>query len=69
MSWRGLSAIPGGPVRLEKACRQRRLFDGKRAVARIDVGQFDEAVGDVASSSTGGLLHRLMDRAQTGGKS
>jgi hypothetical protein len=24
-------------VRLEKACRQRRLFDEKRAVARIDV--------------------------------
>jgi hypothetical protein len=43
-------------VRLEKACRQRRLFDEKRAVARIDVGQFDEAVGDVANSSMGGLL-------------
>jgi hypothetical protein len=41
---------------LRKLARQRRLFDEKRAVARIDVGQFDEAVGDVANSSTGGLL-------------
>ncbi len=31
--------LVGLRVRLEKACRQRRLFDEKRAVARIDVGR------------------------------